>query len=390
MKKLLLSLCVTFCFATLEVTAQNVGIGETAPTAMKLQVKAADSAVALIQNATTSGSNVKTGLFFKTGNNYSGSIGTIGSGATFRMGLFTYGGATPTSLIERISISDGGNVGIGKTIPLEKLDVNGDLKADTILPTAIRMTPNAGDGKVLTSDALGNGTWQSLGSKAGYKYCKQINGGAGSFTIPAGVTEIMVELWGAGSGGILNTTSTSFVLQGQYFGGSSGGYASTVQTVVPGYNLSYNIGSGSSSHAYNVNGTDGGSSTVIFASGNLIALGGKGHVVTSFESSGVQSGSSSLPNYTNVYGNSGGFPTFKSEQTTSTDFWKIVTTGDGGKPVGFLNTQVQKGATVYFLNNSFQYYNTETFSVSNYPSSGGASTPYTSSGGDGMLLIWYN
>jgi hypothetical protein len=164
MKKLLLSLCVTFCFATLEVTAQNVGIGETAPTAMKLQVKAPDSAVALIQNATTIGTNVKTGLFFKTGNNYSGSIGTIGSGATFRMGLFTYGGATPTSLIERVSISDAGNVGIGKTIPLEKLDVNGDLRADTILPTAIRMAPNAGAGKVLTSDAVGNATWQEKNS----------------------------------------------------------------------------------------------------------------------------------------------------------------------------------------------------------------------------------
>ncbi len=182
MKKLFTPIVLFFC---VNVLAQNVGIGETAPTAMKLQVKAFDSAVALIQNGTTLGNNVKTGLFFKTGFNYSGSIATIGSGATFRMGLFTYGGSSPTSLIERISISDGGNVGIGKTFPLEKLDVNGDLRADTILPVAIRMTPNAGDGKVLTSDASGNATWQekkiNFSVKGDYT-CGTCNGSAPYFS----------------------------------------------------------------------------------------------------------------------------------------------------------------------------------------------------------------
>jgi hypothetical protein len=158
MKKFVTILAVLFSGAAF---SQNVGIGETTPTAMKLQVKAADSAVVLIQNSTVLGSNIKTGLFFKTGSFYSGNISTIGSGATFRMGLFTYGGATPSALIERISIADGGNVGIGKTFPQKKLDVAGDLKADTILPNAIRMAPNAGEGKVLTSDAVGNATWKN-------------------------------------------------------------------------------------------------------------------------------------------------------------------------------------------------------------------------------------
>lgn len=51
------------------------------------------------------------------------------------------------------------NVGIGTNTPTEKLHVSGNVKADTIKPTAIQLTPNAGAGKVLTSDATGNASW---------------------------------------------------------------------------------------------------------------------------------------------------------------------------------------------------------------------------------------
>jgi hypothetical protein len=105
--------------------AQNVGIGETNPTAGKLQVKAADSAVLLIQN-TASALNTKTALFYKSDNNYSGGIATIQTAPSFyRMGLFTFGGAAASGLKERMSILDDGNVGIGTTTPNYLLDING-------------------------------------------------------------------------------------------------------------------------------------------------------------------------------------------------------------------------------------------------------------------------
>ncbi|HUN80074.1 MAG TPA: hypothetical protein VMV81_01045 [Phycisphaerae bacterium] len=50
----------------------------------------------------------------------------------------------------------GGNVGIGTATPAAPLDLAGTLKTNGIL-----LPGGAGAGKVLTSDALGNGTWQN-------------------------------------------------------------------------------------------------------------------------------------------------------------------------------------------------------------------------------------
>ncbi len=52
-------------------------------------------------------------------------------------------------------------VGIGTTTPAEKLDVAGNIKADTIKPTAFKLTTNAGEGKILTSNAAGVASWRS-------------------------------------------------------------------------------------------------------------------------------------------------------------------------------------------------------------------------------------
>ncbi len=59
------------------------------------------------------------------------------------------------------------NVGIGTPTPTEKLQVLGNIKADTIKPNGIKLTPNAGNGKVLISDAAGVGTWQASSNLAG-------------------------------------------------------------------------------------------------------------------------------------------------------------------------------------------------------------------------------
>ncbi|MGB4850139.1 MAG: hypothetical protein WBP41_19600, partial [Saprospiraceae bacterium] len=57
------------------------------------------------------------------------------------------------------------NVGIGTITPVEKLDVNGNVKADTLKPNAFKLLPNAGPGKILTSDVTGNASWASMSTQ---------------------------------------------------------------------------------------------------------------------------------------------------------------------------------------------------------------------------------
>ena len=53
------------------------------------------------------------------------------------------------------------NIGLGTLSPTEKLDVNGNIKADSVKVNVLKMSPNAGIGKILSSDAIGNAAWQS-------------------------------------------------------------------------------------------------------------------------------------------------------------------------------------------------------------------------------------
>lgn len=58
-------------------------------------------------------------------------------------------------------VSAQNNVGLGTNTPTEKLDVIGNVKADTVKANVVQVTPNAGAGKVFVSDADGNGSWQN-------------------------------------------------------------------------------------------------------------------------------------------------------------------------------------------------------------------------------------
>lgn len=61
--------------------------------------------------------------------------------------------------------SEGGNVGVGTYTPGAKLDVNGNIKCTGfIIPT------NASAGKVLTSDANGNATWQTASASSAWAF----------------------------------------------------------------------------------------------------------------------------------------------------------------------------------------------------------------------------
>ncbi len=66
---------------------------------------------------------------------------------------------------------------------------------------------------------------------------------SGTYTIPAGVTSITVEVWGGGGKGGTRTSS------GACAGGGGGAYARSVITVVPGTSYSYTVGAGATTTA---------------------------------------------------------------------------------------------------------------------------------------------
>jgi hypothetical protein len=125
-----------------------------------------------------------------------------------------------------------GNVGIGVTgTPAAKLEVNGSFKLTNGSQAA---------GKVLTSDASGNASWQ----EAPCMQHKIIFGTAisgATFTVPAGVTRLFIEVWSGGGSGSLYTATASLQVNGG--GGGSGGYANFFLDVTPGATVTYNVGS---------------------------------------------------------------------------------------------------------------------------------------------------
>ncbi|MEN3324481.1 choice-of-anchor D domain-containing protein [Mariniflexile soesokkakense] len=101
---------------------------------------------------------------------------------------------------------------------------------------------------------------------------------SGSFAVPAGVTQVTVQAWGAGGGGSRVTTS------GRRGGGGGGGaYASSVVTVIP--STSYTVTVGAGGIPTTTVATPGGASS--FNTTSVVAAGGAGGV---FNNTGAGAG----------------------------------------------------------------------------------------------------
>lgn len=89
-----------------------------------------------------------------------------------------------------------------------------------------------------------------------YWYQKLTNS-SGNLTVPSGIYNLFVRMWGGGGGGAGGTDSV-FYMAG---GGGGGGYGEAALSVVPGQSLSYAIGAGGTSGASSgsVAGNPGGS-----------------------------------------------------------------------------------------------------------------------------------
>lgn len=152
------------------------------------------------------------------------------------------------------------NVGIGLTTPSEKLDVNGNLNVSG----KIKINNIAGQqGQVLTTNSSGNTEWAWAGNFQNFQ--SFINTFATNWTVPAGVTKILVEAWGGGGGGAIGG------------GGGSGGYVVAQYTVSPGNVVTITCGAGGAGPlTAGGNGGDGSATTVTVVIEQQYAYGGFG------------------------------------------------------------------------------------------------------------------
>ncbi|MBL0135932.1 MAG: hypothetical protein IPP79_19115 [Chitinophagaceae bacterium] len=122
------------------------------------------------------------------------------------------------------------NVGIGTTNPAEKLDVNGNIN----LNGTIKVNGQDGQaGQVLMKNSSGQLSWGSISEFKNFRvFTFTFPSATQTFSIPAGVTRMGVEIWSGGGGGAAGG------------GGGSGGYAYRILDVSGGGSLSIIVGGG--------------------------------------------------------------------------------------------------------------------------------------------------
>ncbi len=126
--------------------------------------------------------------------------------------------------------------------------------------------------------------------------------GAGSYTVPAGVYNIDVELIGGGAGGSSGTASGTYSAGG---GGGSGGSARGALAVTPGQVINYVVGAGGagapSVNGYGSSGTSTTFGTTLTAPGAQVGTTGGYNV-----GSGQLGGAVGIGGYLNLKGSAGG------------------------------------------------------------------------------------
>lgn len=113
--------------------------------------------------------------------------------------------------------------------------------------------------------------------------------GAGTFTLPQGVTEVYIECWGGGGGGGGGSTATTATTGLEGGGGGGGAYAAGGGIFTAGATINFTVGAGGAGGAIGADGVDGGDTS---CDGGILADGGKkGHKLNVAGAGGTTAGS---------------------------------------------------------------------------------------------------
>jgi hypothetical protein len=276
-----------------------------------------------------------------------------------------------------------GRVGIANPAPEYPLDVNGDINTTG----ALRVNGNAGtNGQVLKSNGNGTMNWDN---PCGYNnFVTLVSISSSTWTVPAGVTRILIEAWGAGGGGNILA------------GGGGGSYIKAHFTVNPGDVVNYSTGDGGGG-AVSATATGGTSTVCIVGSATITAGGGSGALFLSATNGqgGVGGGfstSAGFNNYRGLVGGSGKSTERSYYQFNATTFYESGKAGRGGNAPENPDSGGDGQTYVYNTTGSTLVFRNGNSSTGKLPGGGGASglqygttTIGGGNGADGIIIIHY-
>jgi hypothetical protein len=265
----------------------------------------------------------------------------------------------------------GTNLGINNPNPLERLDVAGNIN---VTGTIKANGADGAAGQVLMKNDAGTLSW---GNSSCYKNIKQFlyADGNQSFTVPAGVTSILFELWGAG--GSSNAVG----------GGGGGAYVKAIFPVTPGEVLTVYV----PSTGFPAGGTgtsgDGGNARVFTATKSILAYGGGGSNATNPGYGGSGGAQTGITNFFSIPGGDGEFTKITQSQISPTDYARYTFFGNGGGSGniphtggngGFLSQNLTTATTIQSLGSTYGKFG-----------GGGGSLQSGSFGSRGSVIAYY-
>lgn len=242
--------------------------------------------------------------------------------------------------ISNITLRGNGMVGINKAEPGERLDVDGNINlTGTIKANGVDGAPN----QVLMKNISGSLAWGDISGSAASAdngnvaiYFATTSGATQNWPVPAGVTRVTIELWGAGGAGTSNS------------GGGGGGYARGNFMVDPGKSITMVIGLGGAA-------MDGEQTSVTVESNTIIAFGGKKASISYEDGYPIGEGGfytvtgAPFRNYTGVPGESGHATIESTSQYSTTEFRLMKKVGNGGNGGNSSHTGGRGGQLIYLL-----------------------------------------
>jgi hypothetical protein len=269
-------------------------------------------------------------------------------------------------------IDEDGNMGIGVIMPVEKLDLDGNMK----ISGEIKPSGQSGQkGQLLVADGSGTMTWSD---PCQYNHFKGYYTDA-TWMVPDGVTEVKVEIWGAGGGGHSGG------------GGGGGGYLCGIIPVTPGEILEVEIGLGGNGGTSISAAGDGDITYIRKGTANYFSFGGEGATTTN-PGLGGNSGASnySLWNqFISFNGYDGESKVVSYAQKNISTFVRIIKFGKGGDGSHTTNTG-GAGGLITENESSGVNYDSALGIYGNIPGGGGGSYENSGySGARGYAIIWW-